>query len=527
MAPAQNAREAHRDPGFVPGRAVHAFEAQFEDVMRRDRTHRAEALKRVRADPAVEFEDFGIVQTRIGFGHRHQRLAVPHAEGVVGVQRAAAAVPGLRVQQHRVDGQRIDFPFPPVAATATGSIRRVAAFQHQAFHAARARCFAQDCGGGPVAHCDRRRQRDPRLRIGAVGPQRFQQRAPFAQRPLAQVFAVEFQQVVGDHLRGMFAQRFRARFQPLDARLQRSERGRRVGIGVPNQQLAVEHRIARQSSRSALDFGKTAVEAFFAARPQRQIVIAPDQLQADAVPLPFKQPVVDVAQRCGLRFQRRRQKKRIRLRAIAGQRFAAQQIAQEGLIRRPLAQHPLREQRDVDARQFGQRLLHQPLRYAHPQRAGEQFVEHQTLLAIEMAPAVRHRIASGDFIPAGDRQQTLLDPHMQRRIVGVLRIVQQQRQGFGQVADLFVARFDQPRRRGAFRGDPRAQFAAAGDLGLGAADLAARQQPQRPHGVARRGVAEVIHQRRAFVQGRGAAVEAPVEIGEASHQSSPLPSSPP
>ena len=56
------------------------------------------------------------------------------------------AVAGLRVEQHGVDGQRIDLPLPPVATLAPMLVWRSQALEHQAFDAARAAAFAQRCG---------------------------------------------------------------------------------------------------------------------------------------------------------------------------------------------------------------------------------------------------------------------------------------------------------------------------------------------------------------------------------------------
>src|SRR5690606_38290522 len=100
------------------------------------------------------------------------------------------------------------------------------------------------------------------------------------------------------------------------------------------------------------------------------------------------------------------------------------------------------------------------------------------------------------------------------------RVVQQQRQRLGKITDGVVAGFDQPVGVAGLLGNPGAQFAGRGDACAGAADLAASQQPQRPGGIVRRRVAEVVDQRGTLVSGAGAAVQALVEGGEATHQSS-------
>src|SRR5690606_26297377 len=96
-----------------------------------DRPYRAEAPGGMRADPAVELEDFPVVQPRVGLGNRHQPITVPHTEGVVGIQRAAPPVTALRVQHHRIDGEWVDLPFPPVAPLATVPVGRSPTFEHE------------------------------------------------------------------------------------------------------------------------------------------------------------------------------------------------------------------------------------------------------------------------------------------------------------------------------------------------------------------------------------------------------------
>jgi len=122
----------------------------------------------------------------------------------------------------------------------------------------------------------------------------------------------------------------------------------------------------------------------------------------------------------------------------------------------------------------------------------------------------------------GDRQQLALDPVSQRDIrPGLHRVVHQQGQCFGQVADLVVTVIHQPRRRIGDLGHPRAQLGVAGDLLARAGDLAAGQQEQGPRRIVRGSLLEVTHQRGTLVAGGGAAVQLAVERGEAFHSSSP------
>ena len=77
---------------------------------------------------------------------------------------------------------------------------------------------------------------------------------------------------------------------------------------APGEQFAVDHGIATQTRCGAFDFRETSVETFLAARPQRNAIAAPDQLQTNAVPFPFENPVGDVAERFRHRRVARREK---------------------------------------------------------------------------------------------------------------------------------------------------------------------------------------------------------------------------
>jgi hypothetical protein len=134
---------------------------------------------------------------------------------------------------------------------------------------------------------------DPRIECGAA----------LLQRTHAPVFAFELEQVVDEHAHRRFRERLRPRLAAVDARLQHCERQGRIAL-APREQLAIEHAVARQCERRGFNLGKTSIEALLAARPQRDLMLAPDQLQADAIPLPFQLPVVDVAQRFRSTFQR-------------------------------------------------------------------------------------------------------------------------------------------------------------------------------------------------------------------------------
>src|SRR5215471_9409748 len=91
FVPAQpiDAREAHRNTGFVPRRALQTLEGdfQYQPLLRLvdDMAHRAEFLCRVAANKAVDLQQLLIGEAEIGLADRHQLVAAlargPDAKG--------------------------------------------------------------------------------------------------------------------------------------------------------------------------------------------------------------------------------------------------------------------------------------------------------------------------------------------------------------------------------------------------------------------------------------------------------------
>jgi len=147
--------EAHRQPGFVPGRALQSLECDLEDEpglrIMRDLAHRAEAVQSVLAHVFVDLDQLLVGEAEIGLADGHQLLPAffanaPDAEGVVGIEGGALAVAALGIHQHAVDEARIALPFPPIALGAAGQVRRIAALDHAAFD--RFRIGARPGAGG-------------------------------------------------------------------------------------------------------------------------------------------------------------------------------------------------------------------------------------------------------------------------------------------------------------------------------------------------------------------------------------------
>ncbi|KAG1271405.1 hypothetical protein G6F65_012418 [Rhizopus arrhizus] len=117
------------------------------------------------------------------------------------------------------------------------------------------------------------------------------------------------------------------------------------------------------------------------------------------------------------------------------------------------------------------------MRNTDTQGAGQQLVEHQPFAAAQLLPTGNDCCAAYRLVLVGHGQQVLFDPFGEGPVGSRLRrIIQQQGERFGQVTDLRIAVFDQPRWQTRLFGNPGAQFAACRDLPARAADLAATEQ---------------------------------------------------
>ncbi|MNP05975.1 hypothetical protein D3C76_979400 [compost metagenome] len=120
-----------------------ALETQFKHQARLDADHWAEFFHRGPAYDVVDLAHLLIGQTRIGLGERHQGAltgvgrCVPDSEGVIAVEAGPAAMTALRIDQHRVDTERVDLPFPPDPHVlgAPDAVERVPRLEHHAFDA--------------------------------------------------------------------------------------------------------------------------------------------------------------------------------------------------------------------------------------------------------------------------------------------------------------------------------------------------------------------------------------------------------
>src|SRR6185503_801634 len=131
-----DAREAHGEARLVAAALVDRIERDLEHEALLNLAHRAEALYRVAADPAVEpFQLLvGEAEVRLADGKELFCLG-PAAESVVAVIAGPLPGPPLGVHQHAVGGQRIALPFVPQACAAPGNVGTVTPLEHDPFDA--------------------------------------------------------------------------------------------------------------------------------------------------------------------------------------------------------------------------------------------------------------------------------------------------------------------------------------------------------------------------------------------------------
>jgi hypothetical protein len=144
--------------------------------------------------------------------------------------------------------------------------------------------------------------------------------------------------------------------------------------------LAIDHGVVLERSSGGGDFREAFRDQLLAARPQVHVPAALDQLRADAIPLPFRQPRVEIlehgSRRC-CRFNRGREVERIRPRQV----FIGDAMRTQCVVpvrgRHPIAHQPGRDRRRRQIRRRGQRAHDERLRHPDTELTGEQFQQRE------------------------------------------------------------------------------------------------------------------------------------------------------
>ena len=191
--------------------------------------------------------ELGVGEAEVGLADRQQLARrAPDAEGVVGVEARALAVAALGVHQHRVDEVRVALPLPPEALGAAGDVGAVAALQHDALDDRVGRGGAQR--GEVVAGGEGQERREVDAGRVEGRDQGFEGGAALGEGERAEVAGAELQEVVGAQVRRVAAQVGGADGLAVQPLLQVGEAGDAAGLGVADQELAVDARRRRSSA---------------------------------------------------------------------------------------------------------------------------------------------------------------------------------------------------------------------------------------------------------------------------------------
>ncbi len=209
---------------------------------------------------------------------------------------------------------------------------------------------------------------------------------PLTQRQTADVHIVLLEQIVCEKPDRHAAENRRCQLLAPDALLQVGEWTDRAVL--PCHQFSIEHHAIGQGCGGSDDFRKSRGDQVLAARPDKTFALAPDELAAYAVPLPFGEPRGALAESGRAVIERRGEVERVGRRGIRVGRLCGSQRFPELRAGTPLAHHPSRNIRPRDIQHFGERTHDEQLRYTDTQLTGQKLVEQEAFAVRQRAPPV-------------------------------------------------------------------------------------------------------------------------------------------
>ncbi|MNN04241.1 hypothetical protein D3C81_1169620 [compost metagenome] len=266
-------------------------------------------------------------------------------------------------------------------------------------------------------------------RVGTVTDHPFQLPATLGLTAVAPVFALPFEQIEGEQHHRHFFEDFPVQGLATDALLQEGKRlrcrfKRLFGAGwrrFPGDDFAVDHRPVGKAQNQAVQFREALGHQLFAPRPDPQAPAALDHLGADAIPFPFRLPVLDRAeQRFELLHGWRQgmgEKKRVGLAATLGvfiRGFGGDQFQVTGgagaMSLVGITHQSLRHTFAVQTRHGCQRTGDQQFGHPDAKAAGDQFDADHQAQAIQLRPQLRQLLPERLRGFAAQWQQFVLDP---------------------------------------------------------------------------------------------------------------------
>ena len=331
----------------------------------------------------------------------------------------------------------------------------------------------------------------------------------------------QLQQIVSHDDHRHFAQDARPEHLAPDAALHLGE-GQRLAV-LPWQHFAIDHHAFRQLRAQRFQLRKAVRHQLLAARPDERAARW-RRINCARMPSHFHSTCHSrMSPRSFDRaFQRIGEEEWIRAADIGVARIGGHQLRPECGGGLPVAHQAMRDDRGVQAADRRDGAHHQALRHAHAKFAGDDLVPGEALALVHLAPRGNQRSALALVIGVAQRQQALLDPVVQGQVARRLRGRQQQRDGFGEIADGVVALAEEPFGDAGFLDGPLRQLARFQQT-LGAA---ADQECGSPGGIGRRHARKVARERIDLLVGPGGFVEGGIQLGEGFHGSAPAGSAP-
>ena len=154
-------------------------------------------------------------------------------------------------------------------------------------------------------------------------------------------------------------------------------------------------------------------------------------------------------------------------------------------------------------------------RDSNPKLACNELMPEEPLRRVEQGPGCAQDSALLGLSAAGKRQQVLFNELRERRWRGMSIGREQQREGFGEIADVLVALINQPHGKLCHFGCALAQMGRF----YGTLQPPAREKPQRPGGVGGRRIPKVALERRELLRRAGRAIQSREQLGKGAHGS--------
>ena len=290
---------------------------------------------------------------------------------------------------------------------------------------------------------------------------------------------------------------------------------KRVGaalVRVPGKDFAVDHRACWQEIGKRGKVGEAVGDQLFPPAPQGKGTGAGNKLAADAVPFPFRQPIVRGAKRLWPILKLAGQRKGVRPHIAPTSAVTRNQCGKSGARGVPVAHKAVGEGGLFHPGCLRQCPGQKALRHPHAKAAGQKFVVKKAFCRRKRVPCGQHCGAAHFGRLSGQADQAA-DGIVKRPVNMSCGWRQQKRNSFRKIADDGIAFLEQPVRDARRFGGPKAQF--------GGVDRTFRapsgQKGDGPDPVRVGRCAEIVGKGCGLGPGLGGAIKGGKEGGKAFH----------